>query len=153
MVLQAFFSRFFRVSGSENTLVPWVFSRNPWVFSRNSWVFWNFLEFFHKLLEFLQNFTDFFRKSCKTLAEFELYCTYSSKKNKIPPKNVVFQTYMAKNLCFYWVFGWDLLKLLWLLEFLAEKVLEFFHGLSFFRLEFFGYREKKAWCKYSSFST
>ena len=29
------------------------------------------------------------------------------------------------------------------LSFLAEKVLEFFHGLSFFRLEFFGYREKK----------
>ena len=104
---------------------------------------WNFLEFFHKLLEFLQNFKDFFRKSCKTLAEFKLYCTYSSKKNNIPPKNVVFKTYMAKNLCFYWVFGWDLLKLLWLLEFLAEKVLEFFHGLSFFRLEFFGYREKK----------
>ena len=39
------------------------------------------------------------------------------------------------------------MKLLWLLEFLAEKVLEFFHGLSFFRLEFFGYREKKA-CNY-----
>ena len=53
-----FFSRFFRVSGSENTLVPWVFSRNPWVFSRNSWVFWNFLEFFHKLLEFLQIFSE-----------------------------------------------------------------------------------------------
>ena len=52
-----FFSRFFRVSGSENTLVPWVFWRNPWVFSRNPWVFWNFLEFFHKLLNFLQIFS------------------------------------------------------------------------------------------------
>ena len=38
------------------------------------------------------------------LAEFKLYCTYSSKKNNIPPKNVVFKT--------FWVFGWDLLKLL-----------------------------------------
>ena len=27
-----------------------------------------------------------------------LYCTYSSKKNNIPPKNVVFKTYMAKNM-------------------------------------------------------
>jgi len=43
------------------------------------------------------------------------------------------------------------LKLLWLLEFLAEKVLEFFHGLSFFCLEFFGYREKKACTVYRIF--
>ena len=135
-----FFSRFFRVSGSENTLVPWVFSRNPWVFSRNSWVFWNFLEFFHKLLNFLQIFSEKVVRHWQNLN----YIPLIHKKNKIPRKNVVFQTYMAKNLCFYWVFGWDLLKLLWLLEFLAEKVLEFFHGLSFFRLEFFGYREKKS---------
>ena len=58
--------------------------------------------------------------------------------NTFCPDEILFKS-LCKNLVFCQDFG----KIFCYLEFLAEKVLEFFRRLSFLGLEFFSDREKK----------